>query len=89
VPEYWSPTELQQHQLYAALQGTGVKWGAQLSGQAGYAMERDSAWRYVIGGKVAGVYRLTPRLNLGGEAQYQQGPIYDRTTLDGYLSLRW
>lgn len=89
VPEYWSPTELQQHQLYAALQGTGVKWGAQLSGQAGYAMERNTAWRYVIGGKVAGVYRLTPRLNLGGEAQYQQGPIYDRTTLDGYLSLRW
>jgi tetratricopeptide (TPR) repeat protein len=89
APEYWSPVELQQHQLYAALQGTGVRWGAQLSGQAGYAMERDTAWRYVVGARLGGVYRLTPRLNLGGDVQYQEGPIYNRATVDAYLNLKW
>ncbi|MEI8139168.1 MAG: tetratricopeptide repeat protein [bacterium] len=89
VPEYWSPTELQQHQVYAALQGTGVKWGGQLSGQAGYAKERGTAWRYVVGGKVSGIYKMTQRLNLGANFQYQEGPIYNRTTVEAYLNLRW
>lgn len=89
APEYWSPEELQQHQAYAALQGTGVKWGAQLSGQAGYAKERDTGWRYVFGGKVTGVYRLTQRLSLGGDLQYQEGPVYNRTTAEAYLKARW
>lgn len=89
VPEYWSPSELQQHQVYAALQGTGVKWGGQLSGQAGYAKERGTDWRYVVGGKVAGTYRFTQRLNIGGDVQYQEGPVYNRSTIEAYLNVRW
>ncbi len=89
VPEYWSPTELQQHQAYATVRGTGVKWGGELSGQAGYAKERGTNWRYVLGGKAAGTYRITQRLNLGGDVQYQEGPIYNRATVEAYLNLRW
>jgi hypothetical protein len=89
APEYWSPSQLQQHQAYAAVQATGIKWGAQLSGQAGYAMESDTGWRYVIGGKLTGIYRFTPRLNVGGDVQYQEGPIYDRTTVETYLNFKW
>jgi len=89
VPEYWSPTELQQHQIYAALQGTGVKWGGQLSGQAGYAKERNSDWRYVVGGKIAGTYRITQRLNIEADYQYQEGPIYKRSTVEANLNVRW
>ncbi len=89
VPEYWSPSELQQHQLYAALQATGVKWGGQLSGQAGYAKESGTEWRYVVGCKATGTYRFTQRLNMGGDFQYQEGPIYNRTTVEAYLNLRW
>ena len=89
VPEYWSPTELQQHQAYATLRGTGVRWGGELSGQAGYAKERDTNWRYVVGGKAAGTYRFTQRLNIGGDVQYQEGPIYNRATAEAYLNLRW
>lgn len=89
VPEYWSPSELQQHQLYAALQGTGVKWGGQLSGQAGYAKERDTSWRYVVGCKATATYRFTQRLNIGGDVQYQEGPIYNRTSVEAFLNLRW
>lgn len=89
APEYWSPEELQQHQIYAAIHRTGVKWGVQLSGQSGYAQERDTDWRYVFGGKVTGVYRLTPTLSLGGDLQYQEGPIYNRTTAEAYLKARW
>ncbi len=89
VPEYWSPSELQQHQAYAAIQATGVKWGAQLSGQAGFAKEEDTDWSYVVGGKVTGIYRFTPRLNVGGDVQYQEGPIYNRATVEGYLKFKW
>ena len=89
VPEYWSPTQLQQHQIYAALQGTGVKWGGQLSAQAGYAKERGTNWRYVVGGKAAGTYNFTQRLNVGADVQYQEGPIYNRATIEGSLNLRW
>lgn len=89
VPEYWSPESLEQHQLYAAWQGTGVKWNGQLSGQAGYAKERDTNWRYVWGGRAAASYRFTPRLSAGGDVNYQGGPVYERATVDAFVTLRW
>ncbi len=89
APEYWSPEELQQHQAYAAWQGTGVKWNGQLSGQAGYAKERDTDWRFVWGARAVAIYKFTTRLSAGGDVTYQGGPIYDRTTVDAFLNLRW
>jgi len=89
VPEYWSPEQLQQHQAYAAWQATGVKWNGQLSGQAGYAKERDTTWRFVWGARAVASYKFTPRLSAGGDVTYQGGPIYDRTTVDAFLNVRW
>jgi tetratricopeptide (TPR) repeat protein len=89
APEYWSPEELQQHQAYAAWQGTGVKWNGQLSGQAGYAKERDTDWRFVWGARAVAIYKFTTRLSAGGDVTYQGGPIYNRTTVDAFLNLRW
>jgi tetratricopeptide (TPR) repeat protein len=89
VPEYWSPEELQQHQLYAAVRGSGVKWNGLISGQAGYAKERDTSWRFIWGARAVASYKFTPRLAAGGEVTYQGGPIYDRTTVDAFLKLKW
>ncbi|MEI6787754.1 MAG: tetratricopeptide repeat protein [bacterium] len=89
APEYWSPEELQQHQAYAAWQGTGVKWNGQLSGQAGYAKERNTDWRFVWGARAVAIYKFTTRLSAGGDVTYQGGPIYNRTTVDAFLNLRW
>lgn len=89
VPEYWSPDQLQQHQGYAAWQGTGVRWNSQLSGQTGFAKERDTGWRYIWGVRAVAVYKFTPRVNVGGDVNYQTGPIYSRTTLDAFINLRW
>ena len=89
APEYWSPEQLQQHQAYAALQATGTRWSGQVSGQAGYAMEQDTDWRFVWGGRVSANYKVTRRLSAGATALYQAGPIYDRTSVDGFLSLQW
>lgn len=89
VPEYWSPEELQQHQLYAAVRGSGVKWNGLVSGQAGYAKERDTSWRFIWGARAVASYKFTTRLAAGGEVTYQGGPIYDRTTVDAFLKLKW
>lgn len=89
VPQYWSPDELQQHQAYAAWQGTGVKWNGQLSGQTGFAKERNTGWRYIWGGRAVAIYKFTQRLNVGGDVTYQSGPIYSRATLDAFINLRW
>ena len=89
VAEYWSPEQLQQHQLYGALQATGLKWSGQVSGQAGYAKERDTDWRFVWGTRAAAGYNFTSRLSAGADIGYQGGPIYDRTTVDAFISLRW
>ena len=89
VPEYWSPQELQQHQVYAAWQATGIKWNGQLSGQVGYAQERNTTWRYVWGGRAVAVYKFTPRVSAGGDVTHQGGPVYDRTTVDAFMNFRW
>lgn len=89
APEYWSPEELQQHQLYAAVRGSGVKWNGLVSGQAGYAQERDTSWRFIWGARAVAGYKFTTRLAAGGEVTYQGGPIYDRTTVDAFLKLKW
>jgi len=89
VPEYWAPQGLQKHQLYAAVQATGLKWNGQLSGQTGYARELNTTWKYVWGARAAAVRKITKRLSAGGDVSYQGGPIYDRTTVDAFLTMRW
>ncbi|MEI7437200.1 MAG: hypothetical protein WCL16_10400 [bacterium] len=89
TPEYWAPKGLQKHQLYAALQATGIKWNGQLSGQTGYARELSTSWKYVWGARAAAVRKITKLLSAGGDVTYQGGPIYDRTTIDAFLNVRW
>lgn len=89
MPEYWSPQQLQQHQLYAVWRGAGVRWNSQVSGQAGVAKEQGTTWQYVWGARAATAYRLTSRLSVGGDLTYQSGPVYTRATVDAFLNFRW
>lgn len=89
VQEYWSPLQLQQHQAYAAWQGTGDRWNLELSGQTGVARERNTGWRGIWGGRAVARYQVTPRLSAGGDGTYQSGPVYSRTSLNAFLALRW
>ena len=89
TPEYWSPNQLQQHQAYAAWQATGVKWNGQLSGQTGFAKERNTGWRSIWGGRALALYKFTSRLNAGADITYQAGAVYSRTTLDAFVNIRW
>lgn len=78
--EYWAPEELEQHQLYANLRGTYRRLNGSLSGEAGYAREADSDWRFVWGCRAQGSLRIWRELRLAGDIYYNESPDYNRTT---------
>ena len=79
-PEYWAPRQLEQHQLYGNLRGAYGRFSFSLSGQAGYAKELDTQWRFVWGARAQADLRLNKHLSARAEASYFEGPVYERTT---------
>lgn len=82
---YWAPEDLRQHQLYANVRGETHGVNLSLSGQAGYARERDTDWRFVWGARGGAAVNLAQRLKLQAEIYYFEGPVYNRIT--GTVSL--
>lgn len=78
--EYWAPEELEQHQIYANLRGNYGRLNGSLSGEAGYAREADSDWRFVWGCRAQGSCRVWRELRLVGDIYYNESPDYNRTT---------
>lgn len=78
--EYWAPEELEQHQLYANLRGTYGRLNGSLSGEAGYAREADTDWRFVWGCRAQGSFRVWRELRLVGDIYHSESPDYHRTT---------
>ncbi len=81
--EYWAPEALQQHQLYGNLRGAYERLHYSLSGQAGYAKEEDTEWRFVWGARGLLSLKCTDHIELTGEAYYFEGPQYERLTWYG------
>lgn len=77
-PEYWAPEELEQHQLYLNLRRDWNRVRTSLSGEAGYARERDTDWRFVWGARGDLDVNLTDRLSVNGEVGWFEGPVYER-----------
>lgn len=78
-PEYWAPEELQQHQLHVTLRGAWKQLRYTVSGDAGYARQRDTSWRFVWGTRGTGEYLITERISVFAELGYFEGPSYNRT----------
>jgi hypothetical protein len=77
VPEYYSPKQLQQHQLYFNSRGEYGLLHYKFSIQGGYAREAGTDWRFVWGGQLEVDLRLTKRLEINGHLSRQQTPSYD------------
>lgn len=79
-PEYWAPERLEQHQLDVTARTTWRALRLFASGQAGYAHERDTDWRFVWSARAGGDLGWSARGGLRGEWSYFEGPVYERTT---------
>lgn len=88
-PAYWAPDELEQHQLHVNLRGSRERLRGSLSGDAGYARERETDWRFVWGLRAEGELQLDRRLSLNGEVFWFEGPIYERLTWRAGLTGRF
>ena len=89
LDQYWTPQNLEQHQLYVGFRNAWDRWNVPLSAQAGYSQEEGTDWRFVIGCRGGVRYRMTTRLSLGAEGAYQQSAVYERATINGFLEGRW
>ena len=77
-PEYWAPQELEQHQLHFDLRGTSGRLKGMLSGDAGYAREQNTDWRFVWGTLGEGELSLTDMLSLTAQLGWSEGAVYER-----------
>jgi hypothetical protein len=76
--DYWAPEELEQHQLHLNLRGVWGRLSGTLSGDAGYAREQDTDWRFVWGTRVEGELRLSGSLAITAQLGWFEGPEYER-----------
>ncbi len=79
-PEYWAPEKLEQHQLYGNIRGVYGPVNVSVSGQAGYAREIDTDWRFVWGARASADLRINRHLSVRADGSYFEGPIYERFT---------
>jgi hypothetical protein len=73
---YWAPVDLQQHELYFTTRGEVHNLHYSVSGNAGYAKEEDTGWRFVWGGRIDLDYCLLLRIMLNGQYIHQETPTY-------------
>ena len=77
-PEYWAPEELEQHQLHINVRGAWDRWVYTVSGEAGYARESGTDWRFVWGVRGNVNYVLSTRFSVNGELGYFETTDYER-----------
>jgi tetratricopeptide (TPR) repeat protein len=86
---YWAPVDLQQHELYFTTRGEVHNLHYSISGNAGYAKEEDTGWRFVWGGRIELDYRLLSRIMLNGQYIHQETPIYQNNVFLFGLKFRF
>ena len=57
---------------------TPASWQLLASGQAGYAREKDTDWRFIWGVRVQLNFRFTDHVRIYGEYRRQESPTYIR-----------
>jgi tetratricopeptide (TPR) repeat protein len=87
--EYWAPEQLEQHQAYASLRGSWFRMGYSLAAQAGVSRELQKDWVFIWGGNAKLNWKLTRRLSLRGEVNYQESETYNRTTATAGATIRF
>lgn len=86
---YWAPVDLQQHELYVTTRGVFYNLHYSMSGNAGYAKEEDTDWRFVWGGRINLDYRLLSRMMLNGQYIHQETPTYNNNVFLFGLKFRF
>ena len=75
--EYWAPQDLQQHELYVASRGEYRRLSYNVTGNVGYADEKNNNWRFVWGTKAELNIHITSKLLLNARYKYQESPNYN------------
>ncbi len=75
-PQYYAPQRLQQHQIYGTSRGDFSLFHYSITGQAGYARERDTEWKFVWGLRAEIDVKILPILVLHGAYIRQESPRY-------------
>ena len=75
-PAYWSPEQLQEHELYGSATGEYKILHYALTGQAGAAEAKGTNWRFVWSFRSSLDINLSSKLQLNGKYVRQETPTY-------------